>query len=135
MGEEFIEKGSSFPAVPGYEFRIIWRNHHTRVPADMTGEFLIGFIIDRKFLPAGLPEDTNRFFRFSVEFALSFHPETITALFHIIAVLPGKIAFGKTQIMDGIQQIGLTHAIIAINAYHPLPEGKTAVLVVFELKN
>jgi hypothetical protein len=53
---------------------------------------------------------------------------------HIHLVLPGKIAFGETQIMNGIQQIGFAHTISAANANNALGKNKLLVEVVFELE-
>ena len=40
---------------------------------------------------------------------------------------------GKTDIVEGIQEIGFTQAILSTDANDPFPEFKGAVTVVFEL--
>jgi len=48
---------------------------------------------------------------------------------------PGKITFGKTQIMYGIQQIGFAYAIATANTNDTFCEIKLLMVIVFELKN
>jgi len=55
-------------------------------------------------------------------------------MLHIISILPCKITFGKTEIMNGIQQICFAHAIFATDTNNPLFEVKRLIIVVFELK-
>jgi hypothetical protein len=52
---------------------------------------------------------------------------------HVQAVQAGKIAFGKTEIMDRVQEIGLTHTVLATDPNDPFGNSKTPVTVVFEL--
>ena len=48
-------------------------------------------------------------------------------------VLPGKIAFCETEIMNGIEQVGLAYAISPANTHHPFRKREILVKVVFEL--
>jgi hypothetical protein len=100
----------------------------------MVRKFIIGFIIDRKFLPAGFPKDTDRFFWVSVQFTPAIDPKTVTALFYVIPILAGKIAFRETEVVNGVQQVSFSHPVIPVNADHSFPEVETPVLVVFELE-
>lgn len=56
------------------------------------------------------------------------------AMLHHQRILPGKIAFGKTEVMNGVEQIGFAHAIAAANAYNGFGKTYLLVKVVFELK-
>ena len=55
-------------------------------------------------------------------------------MMHIHRILPGKIAFGKTEIMDCIQQIGFAYAVAATNANNAFGKNKLLVKVVLELE-
>ena len=48
-------------------------------------------------------------------------------------VLARKIALGKAQVIDGVEQIGLSNAIAASDAYDPLVKLEGGLFVVFEL--
>lgn len=43
-----------------------------------------------------------------------------------------KIAFGKTKIINGIQEIGFTHAIVACDTDHFMVETELLLKVVFK---
>ena len=64
---------------------------------------------------------------------MSFDPEALAALLHIVAIKPGKIAAGKTEIMNCIQQVGFAHAVITTNTYYTHNKVKRTIAVVFEL--
>ena len=49
------------------------------------------------------------------------------------AILPGKITFGKTQIMNGIQQISFAFAVLSANANNSFAKCKLLAEVIFEL--
>jgi hypothetical protein len=54
---------------------------------------------------------------------------------NIHCILPAKITFGKTEVMDRIQQIRLAHTITAANANDPLRKLKVVLKIIFKLKN
>ena len=56
------------------------------------------------------------------------------AVKNILLILAREIAFGKAEIMNSIEQIGLANAIAAGDSDNPLGEGKLRMKVVFELK-
>ena len=55
------------------------------------------------------------------------------AMKYIVTILPGKTAFGKTQIMNRIEQICFAHPIPAAYTHDSLTEMKLLMEVVFEL--
>lgn len=65
---------------------------------------------------------------------LAFQPKPLMAMMDIVGILPAEIAFRKTQIMNGIQQVGFAHTITAADAYNPFREGELLREIVFELK-
>ena len=48
-------------------------------------------------------------------------------------ILPGKIAFGKTEIMDRIQQIGFAYPVTAADAHNTFVKTELLVEIIFEL--
>ena len=65
---------------------------------------------------------------------ITFQPETLVAVLGYQAVLAGKIAFGKAEIMHGIQQVGLTHTVAAADTHQGGGKLKLLVEVVFKLE-
>ena len=51
----------------------------------------------------------------------------------ILCVRSSIITFGKTQVIDRIEQVGFTHAIRAANTYDPGGEAKASLNIVFKL--
>jgi hypothetical protein len=55
-------------------------------------------------------------------------------MININLVEPGKIAFGKTEIMNGIQQVSFSDSVISANARDSFIEMKGTVAIVFEMR-
>jgi hypothetical protein len=53
---------------------------------------------------------------------------------YILLVGPAKVTLSETEIIQGVQQISLAHAIIAANANDPFPEPESGLGVVLELE-
>ena len=64
---------------------------------------------------------------------MSFDPEAGAAVLYVPRIRFGKIAPGKTKIIDGIQQVGLAHAVVTANSYDALPELEGFLAVILEL--
>jgi len=64
---------------------------------------------------------------------VSFYPESRVSLFYIHRIGPGKITLGKTEVMNGIQQVGLSHPVFTINSHDTLGKIKAPVEIVFKL--
>jgi hypothetical protein len=45
---------------------------------------------------------------------------------NVLAIASGKIAFGKTAVINGIEQVGFANAVLPANAYDPFGKGKAA---------
>ena len=54
-------------------------------------------------------------------------------MLHVGAIQTGKIAFSKTQVVYGIQQVGFAYAILTADPNDPFFKIKRPVAVVFEL--
>lgn len=65
---------------------------------------------------------------------MSFQPKALVALLSSQLVLAGEVAFGKTEVMNGVEQIGFANAVFAANAYNPFCELKFLVKIIFELE-
>lgn len=55
-------------------------------------------------------------------------------MLHIIVNRPAEITFGKAEIMDGIEQIGLARAVLSANPVNTGIELKNLFPVIFELE-
>lgn len=65
---------------------------------------------------------------------MAFYPEAFMSLVDIHAVLPCKIAFGKTEVMNGIQQICFANAVAAADANNAFGKIKLLMEIILELK-
>lgn len=45
-------------------------------------------------------------------------------MFYIAPVQAGKVTFCKTEIVDGIQQVGFANTVFTANTYNSFPEVK-----------
>ena len=59
--------------------------------------------------------------------------ETRHTLQHILAIAAGKIALGKAAIVDGVQQVGLSNAILSADAHNAAGKIKPGILVILEM--
>ena len=66
---------------------------------------------------------------------MSLQPKTRRPPEHALLIGAGKITFGETQIIQGIQQVGLANPIIPANADDPLLKGKGRPGIVLKLKD
>jgi hypothetical protein len=69
-----------------------------------------------------------------VHYKISLKPKAFMAMLHDQTVLPSKIAFRKTQIMNRIKQVGFTNTILTINANNRGIKLKLFMKIVLELK-
>jgi len=52
---------------------------------------------------------------------------------HVLAIGAGKIAAGKAEVVDGVQQVGLADPIRPANTDDALAEFEACLVVVFEI--
>jgi hypothetical protein len=64
---------------------------------------------------------------------MTLYPEASRAISYILLIGFSKIAFCDAEIINGIQQIGLTDPIIAADSYDPFPEFESGLSVILEL--
>jgi len=64
---------------------------------------------------------------------MAFDSETGGAVQDILAVATGKIAFGETAVINGIEQVGFANAVRAANANDPFGKRKLHLPVIFKL--
>lgn len=98
----------------------------------MPGEAVVLILIQANLFSAVF-EGANDLFRLIILFKIAFEPETVGLVLGILAFAAGKIAAGKAEIVDGVEQIGLAGAVPAGDAYDPVLEGKGLLRVIFEL--
>ena len=66
---------------------------------------------------------------------MAFNSKTFMSTINIQLVCPGKIAFGETEVMNGIQQIGFANSVAAANANNAFGKNKLLMKIVFELED
>ena len=99
---------------------------------DMPGEFLVGLSVDKElFLPI-LAKDTDDGCRLSCIVEMTFDPEACGATKHIRLIAACEITAGKTEIVEGVQQIGLSDAVITADADDPLVKAERGFPVVLK---
>jgi hypothetical protein len=64
---------------------------------------------------------------------MTFDPETGGAMQDILAVAARKIAFGKTAVINGIEQVSFANAIRAADANNPFGKRELHLPVIFKL--
>ena len=52
----------------------------------------------------------------------------------IIAVSPAKITAGEAEVMDGVQEVGLSHAVFTADTIDPAIELKSLLRIIFKLE-
>jgi hypothetical protein len=65
---------------------------------------------------------------------MPFNPKSLLAIL-CCQTVPGKIAFGKTQVMYSVKQIGFAYAIASANAYNVFRKMKLLLAIILELEN
>lgn len=65
---------------------------------------------------------------------MAFKPEAFMACMNIQAILPCKIAAGKTEIMNGIKQVCFSYTITATDANNPFCKLKLFLEIILELE-
>src|SRR5687768_15744964 len=93
----------------------------------------IGFIVNYEFLASIFAQNANSIFFFSLQHKIPFQPEALVTMLGDKTILPGKIATCKTEVMNGIKKVGLTHAIAPANAVEALAECNFPAEVIFKL--
>ena len=76
----------------------------------MLRQFFVRLLIYQELLPTCFTQNAHYFHRQVVAGKLSFYPETAGTFQYILAVRAGKIAFGKTAVINGVQQVGFANA-------------------------
>jgi len=133
LREESVQKPPAFFAAAGDDLHVVGGDDDTGQAAYMLGETLAGLVIGKELFFAVFPQDTDHFQRLTLLFKLTLNAEASGAFVYIELVLSGKIAFGKAQVINGVEQIGLPNAIATADAYDPLVKLEGGLFVVFEL--
>ena len=94
---------------------------------------LIRLFVHKELLFPRFPEDTDRAERLFIHAKLTFNPESIGPVEHILTVGTGEIAFCETEIIDRVQEIGLADTVLSANTSDPGIEIKPRLPVVLKL--
>ena len=65
---------------------------------------------------------------------LAFYPKSLLSVLGSKAIA-GKIAFGETEIMNGVEEVGFTYTIASANAHNIFGKTKLLVIIIFKLEN
>jgi hypothetical protein len=65
---------------------------------------------------------------------MPFDPEAGGAFLYVLLVAAREIAFGKTEVIEGVEQVGLAHTVVATDADNSFSEPEGRLAVVLELK-
>jgi len=133
LRKQGVEETTAFLTSAGNDLHIVGSDDDAGEMPDMPGEFIVGLSVERKFLLAIFPENANDLRRCAFFFKMAFDAEAGRSFQYILLIAPGKIRFGKTEIIDGVEQIGLAHSIISADAYDPIREPESILAVVLEL--
>jgi len=134
LGKKGVEETAALLTAARDDLHIVGGDDDTGETADMTGELLIRFAAREELLFPCLPQDTNDVGELALLFKMPFNPETRRPLLNILLVAAREIAFGKTKVINGVQQVGLTHAIVATETHDPFRKPEGSLAVVLELK-
>jgi hypothetical protein len=61
--------------------------------------------------------------------------EAIMSFEYILLVLPAEIAFGETEVMNGVEKIGFTNTIPSADANNTFGKTKLLLEIILELEN
>ena len=134
LGKKGVQETPAFLTAAGDDLHIVRGDDDTGETTDMTGEFLIPFATREEFLFPCLTQDANDVGELALLLKMAFDPEARRPLLDILLVAAGEIAFGETKIIDGVEQVGLTNAIVATETHDPFRKPEGCLAVVLELK-
>ena len=98
----------------------------------MPGKAVIFFIVEGYFL-FPIFNGADDFFFLALFFEEAFYAEAIGMVLGVLAFAAGKIATGKAEVIDGVEQVGFTGTISAGDTNDPLLKAEVLPGVVFEL--
>jgi hypothetical protein len=116
-----------------YQLYIIWRYHYGGITTNMVRDLLIFHIVLKYLLFAVLPFAAYGFLLITPG-KVACYPETIQAMLYTVLLVGAEVALGIAQIIDSIQQIGLSAAVCPGNAGYRRIEIKTGRGVISILK-
>ncbi len=108
LREQAIHKFAPQFAAVVNEFDIVGRDHHGGVLADVFGYFFIRRLVVLDTFLAFPPQAGNLFLQACHTFEAARYPEPLCTFLNIIELAALEIAFGVTEIINGIEQVGLT---------------------------
>lgn len=99
----------------------------------MVGKTGIGFILQLELLSARFAQYTDSLEGISILRELALDPESLGAGGHVLTIGFGKIAAGKAEVVNGIQQVSLAYTIGAAYADNALAEAEPGLRVVLKI--
>jgi hypothetical protein len=99
----------------------------------MGGKFRANFLVNPEFFFPRFPYNANRFMLQALLIPISFQPETLATDLNRSGICTGEIASGKTEVIYGIQQVGLSNTIVSAKPNYPFWEGESLLAVITKL--
>ena len=86
----------------------------------MLGKAFAGLTAGKELLFPRFSQYADHLQGVSFFFETAFDTESGRAFVNAKLILPGKIAFGEAEVINGVEQVGFSNAIAAANTYDPL---------------
>ena len=110
LAKDAIYPFSSLLATSVYQFRIIRGDHHSRINAYMIGYFFIFDLIFIYFFFSCFPFAANYFIP-AIPCKNTGYPKAIKTVLYAVLLVRTKVTLCIAQVVDRIEQVGLTTAI------------------------
>ena len=65
---------------------------------------------------------------------MAFQSKTFVAMMNIHLILSREIAFGKTQVVNGVQQVGFAYSIASADTNNALSKVELLLEIIFKLE-
>jgi hypothetical protein len=133
LGEDGIDKPTSFLTSFRDNPYVIRRNEDAGKPAYMLCKFFIWIAIEQELLFSCIPQNADHIKKMVVPGKVALDPEACRASLDIYHVGPAEIAFCEAQVINGIEQVCLAHAIGSADTHDTGMELEGTMRVIFKL--
>ena len=135
MGDGRVEQFSAVFARSLNQIHIVGGNHNKWKQSNMFRQFGISHLVSTKRLGTIIRCFDYYVFLRSMEYKISFESKKFLLVSYVLAFAGVEVTFAKTQIMNGIEQIGFSCPIFPDYQIYFLRERKVLLLVIFEVAN
>ena len=128
-----VDEFAALFAVADDELVIVGGDHNDGHHAYVVAHFFVRNIVDAEVFFLSDGEFADYFAVFVFDGSLCFEAHEICTESYVLLIGGVEIAFGERDVVDGIEDIGLAHAIAADEAIHFFRKSKVLSFVVFEI--